>query len=327
MASQTQTPSPLRSYIDELSDLPADVLLGRIVLFTITDEPVSRDDLVLWFEELGLDKAYLPTPNKYLDAFKKATSDTKDTYPMARGRTANVLSRDVTSTPNYVQRQITREIRDSKAKRLDYHEVIACTFYRPTSVDDQSSSRLQITVKTEDLEPGEIEHVRAIAQAIKTRNDRYCQYMDGQKIRATIRNYLKKLNAIEIKGGVYFVHASRDDELANLATLVGRLGGGCHMNMIPIVDLKQQREFIVSVFEREASQSLSEITREAQELISSRKSITGAAYAKMKARYDEVLNNAEEHMFTLQVSQDVTAASAEVALNSLRALEQRMMDE
>lgn len=319
------TASPLRSYIDELNDLPADSLLGRIVLFTITDEPVARSDMEKWFEELDLDKALLPTPNKYLDAFKKATSDTKDSYPLKRHRTAYLLCRDVLSNGEYIRRQITREVKDSGRKRLAYDEAITCTFYRPSQASDQSTAQLRITVNPDVLEPEEVEIVRLTAQAIYNRYVRYYDFMDGQKLRACIRNYLKKLNAIEIKGGVYFVHASRDDELGRLAELVRRFGGGCHMNMIPIVDLKREREFIAQVFEREASQSLNDLTREARELISSRKSITPAAYQKMKARYDEVLGNAEEHMVTLQVSQDVTAASAEVALNALLALQEEML--
>ena len=55
--------SSLKSYLDEYDDLPADALLGRIVLFTITDEPVSLSDLTKWFDDAGLDKSY-PRPTR-----------------------------------------------------------------------------------------------------------------------------------------------------------------------------------------------------------------------------------------------------------------------
>jgi hypothetical protein len=320
-------PSELRAYIDELNDLPTDVLLGRIVLFTITDEPIRRDDMVKWFRDLDLDEAYLPAPNKYLDAFKKATSDTKDTYPMSKDRTGNLLCREVSSTPNYITRQITREVKDGGKRRLSYTEAITCTFYRPTKADDQSAAHLRVQVNPTNLEKGELTLVQQVAKDIVSRYHDYYDFLDGQKVRGCIRSYLKKLNAIEIKGGVYFVHSSRDDELARVADLVSRFGGGCHMNMIPMVDLERERAFMAKVFEREASQSLRDLTREVDELLSTRKSITPAAYAKLQARYDEVLNNATEHMENLQVNQDVTAAAAEVAHEALRGLREAMLDD
>lgn len=324
---KTATPSKFKAALTGLDDLPADALLGRIVLFTITDEPVSLADLTKWFEDADLNPAYLPPPNKALDAFKKATSDTKNNYPMTKERSAQVLCRDVTQTPDYVRRQITREIRDARNKRLSYVDAITCTFYRPTDASDQNTARINIQTNLQFLEEAEAGPIKEIAREIYGRYVRHFDYLDGMKLRATVRGYLKSLNCIEIKGGVYFVHSSRDEELAALASVVSRFGGGCHMNTIPIVDLQREREFIAQVFEREASESLNQLAREAQELLSPGKSVTPAACQKLKARYDELLSNAEEHMLTLQVSQDVTTAAAEVALNSLTRLAEKLVNE
>jgi hypothetical protein len=321
----TSVVSPLRTYLDTLNDLPDDCLLGRIVLFTITEEPILRDDLERWFTELGLDPLLLPLPNKAVDAFKKATSDTKESYPLRGDRTAYALCRDVSSNPEFIRRQITREVKDGKRRRLSYDEAISVTFHRPTSAD-QSTHRLVIQVVEKALEQGEPQHVRAIARGIKERFDQYYRYMDSQKIRAMVRAYLKKLNAIEIKGGVYFVHSNRDEELGRLSQLVSRLGGGCQMSQIPMADLQAGREMVVAAFEREATQSLNDLTREIDDLIASRSSFTPATYGRLKSRYDEVMRNAEEHIINLQVSQDSTAASAEVALKTLIALQERMID-
>ena len=113
-----------------------------------------------------------------------------------------------------------------------------------------------------------------------------------------------------------------DAELSALCELVNRFGGGCQMKTLPIVDLDEEREFIAAVFEREAAQALQEITRDVRSAMGS--SITGAAYAKLKERYDEILEKAQEHMVNLQVTQDITAASAEVALDALAKLQEKM---
>lgn len=313
--------SVLKRYLDDTGDLPTDVLLGRIVLFTITDEPVAHADLETWFEDLDLDKSLMPRPIRELDAFKKATSElNRGTYPLTRNRTAHLLCRDVASTGDYVKRQITREVKDSKRKRLSYSAAIDTTFYRPT--DAGKAPAIKLLVQQGNVEYEEVEHLQALAEQIEESYLRYRDFHDGQKLRGVIRSYLKHLNAIELKGGVYFIHSSRDEELSAVTELVNRFGGGCYMHTIPIVNLEKERSFIISAFEREAAQQLQEVTKECTELLRTRKQITLDAYSKMKARYDDVLNKANEHMMNLQMSQDVTAASAEVALASLASLQE-----
>lgn len=313
------TASPLKAYIDEINDLPADVLLGRIVLFRISESPVSYSDVVSWFTEFGLDEKFLPAPNKAVDAFKKATSDTKDSYPMSRDRTGMLLCRDLASTTDYIQRRITREIKDSKKRDLGYDPAITVTFHRPIN-GDQATARMDVRYHDQDLERPERPFVHRVGKDIEERFVKHYAYLDSQKMRGVVRDYLKKLNAIEIKGGVYFVLSTRDEELGRLAAFVNRLGTDCLMDMIPVPSMDKTRELMARIFEREAAERLQNIANEARLLISSRKTVTGASYAKLKAEYDQTLNNAEEHMFTLQISQDLTAASAEVALDALGEL-------
>lgn len=325
------TRSTLHEYLTDAGELPEDVLLGRIVLFTIADGRTKYADIEKWFDELNLNKAMMPVENKPVDAFRKATSDLNgDSYPLPNsGLEASLLCRDVTTNDNYVRRQITREIRDSRKKKLSYDEAITCTFYRATRSENgkpKRGERLQVTVRHDNLSLSEHKTVENLAESIKERFLDYYEYLDGNKVRATVRKYLKHLNGIELKGGVYFVHISRDEELQRLATLVDeRLDDGCYMQTIPMVDLEKERTFIARAFEREASQSLQEITKEARSLLETRKSITPTMYQKMKERFDTVLANANEHMANLEVSQDLTAASAEVALQALGALREEML--
>lgn len=322
--AKIKTPSALRSYLDECKDLPNDVLLGRIVFSTIYDTPVKRSDMEQWFIELGLDTSMLPVENKRFDAFRKATSAVKDVYPMSKGRTGLLLCRDVVSNGDFVRRWIVREIRDSANKRLNHDGAIEVTFYRP--LDGRADSARLVTVpNTLVLEPDEVDRLKAVAQKIYADYVESYDFMDGQKLRATVRRYLKHLNALEIKGGVYFVHATRDKELADLSELISRFGGGCEMKTVPLVDLESERKYIGTVFEREASQALLDLQKEAQELMATRKTITPAAVLKLRTRYDETMAGAAEHMATLNVTQDVTAAAAELALEALLKLQEEMI--
>lgn len=320
-------PSEFRSYLDSTGNLPADALLGRIVLFTIADQQTKRDDLVQWFDDLGLNPALLPAEIKPVDAFKKATSEAKEEYELGNGRTAAVLCREVSSTSEYIMRQITREVRDGSRRRLAYSKAIECVFYRARAEAGKlvrGTERVRITIDPDGVGPAERDKVREIANEIETRYQRYANFLDGNKLRAVVREYLKYLNAIEIKGGVYFVHANRQKELDSLRTLVDRLAG-CSMQTIPLVDLANERQMVVDAFQREASQRLEEIVRDISELRGSRKKITADAYAKIRARYDRVMDQASEYLRTLNISQDSTASAAELALDSLVTLQTEML--
>lgn len=314
--------APLKNYLAQAGDLPVEVLLGRIVFFTITDEAVKHSDVVKWFKTLKLDADFLPAENKALDAFKKATSDQdKHRYDLKDGREANVLTRNVNETTMLLRRQITREIRDGKIKALDYQGVIECVFSKPSNPSDQTGARLKLQVVRDNLVAGEFADVQAIAKAIQEKYYRYFQFLDGMKLRATVRTYLrKKLNAIEVKGGVYFVQAKYDEELQALAKLVAKFGGDCQMNAIPIVDLPRERKFLTQVLQREAGQELTEFTNEIQELMSSGRKISQATVARAQARYDQMASNMAEHMATLRLTKNVTAAGAELAQRELAKL-------
>lgn len=319
--------------LNEQGDLPDDVLLGRIVMFTITDEQIDRAALEQKFQDLNLDPRMLPPEIKPIDAFKKATSDATNKYTLPNGQVCTVLCRDVTSTTELVKRQITREVKDTKARTLSYSRAIDCTFYRAstekkadgTTGTKKGSERVKIMLDPAGLDQSELAEVSTIVDEISARYHRYYHFLDGNKLRATVRDYLKHLNAIELKGGVYFVHINRSDELSRLQQLVAYLGGGCSMYSIPLVDIDRERQMVTAAFQREASQQLNEVAKECAHLRESRKSITPQAYARIKERYDDVVAKAIEHQGVLQVSQDLTGAAAEVALHALTELQEELL--
>jgi hypothetical protein len=323
----------LRDYIDGINELPEDILLGRVVMFTITDEPLLHADVERWFQELNLNPVHLPAPNRAVDAFKKATTDVdKLEYDIFPGGSPNMrgilLTRPVTTDNEMVVRFIVREVRDAKRRKLGHDKAIEAVFYKGQKVGgtvQKGSERIRLTRINEALEPTELAEVDKAIQTIQDRYSHYYKYLDGQKVRAMIRDYLKYLNAIEIKGGVYFIHKNRTEELLRLRELVNRCGGGCRMDQIPIVDLDNERQMIVEAFQREAEEELSTLVKDIAFVRTTRKKVSPEAYAKLKKKYDLVMNQAMEYQRTLGLSQDRTSAAAELALDSLVALQQDLL--
>lgn len=320
-----KAPKALTNYLDKHGDLPSDILLGRIVLFTISDEPVKRDDIIKWFKKLDLNPEFVPPENKAQHAFEKATSETKDVYTMTKGREGHLMCRDVSRNTNTTRRQITREIKDGKNRVLAYHRAIDLQFVKPTDPTDQSGARLRIQVDTEHLEHGEQTELKVVAEAIQDRYFRYLEFFDGMKLRAMVREYLKKqLNAIEVKGGVYFVLHQYDEELARLSDLVSKLGGDCQMSMIPIVNVERERKFLTQILQREATDALNNLAREIEEATAN-PDVRPATVARLQQRFADQKASTAEHMDTLQVTKSVTTAASQRVQRLLNGLQVKAM--
>ena len=323
----------IREYLNGISELPEDILLGRIVMFTVTDEPLLHSDVERWFTELKLNPSYLPAQNRAVDAFKKATTDVDKTeYDLPHDQKAILLTRPVTADNEMVVRFIVREKRDSRRRKLGHDKAIEAVFYKGSKIGgvvQKGSERIRLTRVNDALDPSgsEIAEVQKAIDLIQDRYDHYYKYLDGQKVRGMIRNYLKYLNAIEIKGGVYFIHKNRTDELMRLRELVNRCGGGCHMDQIPLVDLDNERKIIVEAFQREAEEELDTLVREIAFVRQTRKNVTPEAYAKLKGKYELVMGQAMEYQRTLGLSQSRTSAAAELALDSLVELQRDLLGE
>lgn len=325
----TKAKSEFRKYLDKAGELPRDVLLGHIVMFTINDGQYDRTEVDRWFDELQLDPQFVPEQGKAIDAYKKATSEANGSgYPLSDGNTAEVLVRDVSAGKDTVIRHLIREVKDPKAKRLAYNKIAEAIFYRPTVRNgkvEAGTERFRLTIDHPTLLPNERAPMDAVVEQVSAAYDRYCNYMDGMKVRAMVRDYVLHLNGIALKAGVYFVHVSRVDELERLATLVDRLGNGCMMHLMPMVDLDTQRDMVVEAFQAEAAAQLTNVVREISHLRETRKKITPDAYAKVKAQYDSVMTKASEYTRTLKISEDRTEGAAEIALDALAALQQQML--
>lgn len=321
--------SPVKKYLDQAGDLPADVLLGHLVLFRITDGDYNRDDIDAWFTELRLNPGFVPVPGKAIDAYKKATSQGDDfDYDLPDGTVAHVLVRDVVADSKVVTRHLVREIRDAKRRRLAYGPIGEATFFRPKTSNGiviPGSERFLLNVDHTQLVADERGPMQSLVDKISGSYDRFLAYCDGDKARAMVRDYVKYLNGAMLKDGIYFVHITRKDELDRLSEVVSRLGNGCRMDTIPLVNLEREKDMVVEAFQAEAEKALADVVKEIQHVRGTRKTVTPEAYGKIKAKYDSVMLRATEYTRTLDVSQERTAGAAEVALDSLAELQRQML--
>ncbi len=330
----TKINSALAAYLDEAGQLPRDVLLGTLALYTISDGEYSLTDLSDEWVRLGLPTHHLPVATKPVDAFKRATTEVNDfEYPMpdhaTTGRIAHVLVRDVDSNSEVIIRHLIREVRDSAGQRLSYARIGTATFHRPVQEASgrvrPGSERFAFKVDNASLEPAEREAMQVLVDEAGRRYDRYVNYLDGQKIRSMVRAFLFDIGALQVKPSVYFVHVSRTDELEKLKEVVDGLGSSS-LHLMPVIDLPSQRTMVIEAFQQEAVAALDDLVKEINRIRSSRKTISAEAYAKVKTQYDATLKRTREYSRLLGSVRSLTEGAEEVAQAALAKMQKEMLD-
>jgi hypothetical protein len=316
--------------MDQTGGLPADAVLGWIVIFEIRKHTYDRSVMEATFDELDMNPSMLPAPNNPLHAFQKATSSVDDTdYDLPNGNQAHILVREQKDTKEMLVRQLTREVRDKRRGALGYDKIGECVFYRPKSVNgtvQYGSERIRLTVDNSALGPQERPALQQVIDKITAEYERFVNFVDEMKMRQVVRNYLVFLNGLKIKDGFYFVHQNRHEDLVKLATLVERMGGGSTLFTMPLVDLGETRKMVIEAYQVEAEEALNDVVKKIAHVRETRKNITPDAYAKLKREYETAVQRSKEYGRTLKVRQTTTGAAQELAQQALTQLQMDMMN-
>jgi len=320
VATDATHAADLDRYLHDIAQVGSEALLGSVVMFRVAEpHQVSREKLQSWFDELGLDSAmYMPPPIKIFGAFERACAEVKHAYDVGRKGelTATVTAVKVATSPERLVYHLVRQITDGKKERLHYSAKIGeLVLYRAGrgKAADRTSTRIKQQIFVHDpatgdqqLAPFEEGIVEDLMARTMRRHSELCDFYAADKLRSIVREYLlgPHLNAVRLiqSGGTYFVPKTRHETLARLATLVERYGGTSTMRLVPCLDLPRLREMVIEDFRSETREQLQELSAELATVTKANNPITAERAAKLKARYDLVLNRAQEYTETLDAA-------------------------
>jgi hypothetical protein len=333
-----QTLQPFGRYLAQMEQVP---LLGQVVLYSIFDGRVTRPQLAGWFDELGLDPAFLPAEIRMVDAFERATGDVKHTYSLGgppkpkhdkRGdseeeqdgepRVATLLVRHVKRGPNAVVRHLVREVRDAEHERLEYDVKVGECIFRRAADSTTGAGELAVAPDfTAVPDPEEQQEIRAVLDRIAADFRHRCQFLTGDRLRAVVRDQVETLNALKVRptGGVYFVHAQYRQTLVRLRDLVKRFGAGSNLYLIPLPDEAELRDMVVQAFRTKTREDLERLAREIAAAATAdpvRQSVVEA----LNRQYRRLKEAADEHQQLLAVDLEDTGAALELVRDQLVGL-------
>lgn len=320
-------------------------LLGHLVLYSIFDGRVKREDLERWFLDLGLDSAFLPPTIRPVDAFEQVTGPrgVRRTYPLdgtrpltasgkrkrrptnGTAKEATLMVRHVRRDANQIIRHLVREVRDEQNTTLSYDTHLGeCVFARDTS--DQAgpgAGTLQVTpdhAAIKALPAAERDTVYDVLDELKETYNQRRVFFTADRLRTLIRGIVEDLDATKVRptGGVYFVQRAHADTLAALRDLVSRMGEGSKLSRIPIPDQDEMREMIQAAFVDQAKEDLDRLARD---IATAR--ADGAPESTVNAlvsRFRQLQTATTQHADLLSTSLEDTKASLQLVNLQLASL-------
>jgi hypothetical protein len=339
------TTTALRDYRERLAGIPGSRFIGSVLWYSVagtvergTDGKrntvpvrVHQDELVAWFQELGLDQDYLPPRIKKIDAFRNATSQVRREYACGdegSGQYATLRIEEVKSDNEQVIRHVVKDVRDERKEQLSRTHLATVKFIRGgrSSLGKRNSGDHVKTMVLSRTRGEDRDQVDELLVEFERRYEDLGVFLHSPALRGVIRDLLASLNAVAMKtsGGVYFVHKNRWADLDKVQKLMHCIGQGCVMEQFPLVDQADSRRMLTDAFESEVEDEVRLLLKDIAEANSKSGKVAARRYAEISARYRELEGRSAEYTELLDLAQGKAGDALELALTSITEMAQRI---
>lgn len=296
--------STISAYTSMAANLPDEVFLGQIVLFTIVEGDVNltqlRDELVA----RNLRAELLKSKLRPIDAFKKASNEIAVKFEQTPSQRNSLLVRPVGQDRHESHRHVVyeRAIYKSGQPRRVEHETIWKLMYDRGEQGTNGIFVEQQYIPGLPLEPGEQKWIDDVigpnGANLKARFEHYCTHLNSHGLRTFVRDYLTVLGAINVKGsgggGLYFVQQKHAAELRDLADLV--LMFGSYMHTIPLLDIVDQRDMLAEAFVADTLDELRQLSADMSRILTNpTRTITEETYESYVGQAATLMAKASEY--------------------------------
>jgi hypothetical protein len=313
-------------------------LLGHLVLYSVFESQVTPGQLALWFDQLGLDKIWLPGDIRPVDVYERITgpAGVKKSYRLgepqtrsqvgrlgARGQWVTLMVRHVSRDNDKIVRHVVREVRDEEQARLSYTAKVGEVIFRrdPDSKAAHGAGQVEINPEVPalaQLPASEMHQVLDCLEEISREFEAGRLYLSSDRLRAMIRKYIENLLPVRIRSGVYFVGRQHAETLGKLRELVSRFTGKSNLTRIPLPDQDEQRDMIIAAFISQTDYEIRKLSADIRAAIDD--GASDAVVQRLTRRFRELKASASEHEQLLGASVEDAHASMEVVEKQLKKL-------
>lgn len=231
-------------------ELPDELLLGYLTIFTVPDQPVTASKLTRVWAANGLDMGLIPRQRQPVNTFENACRSV-ETRRRTNDQQVEVKVDRVMEDRDESVYQITRMVRDTVGQVIEHPKAMRVTF-----------DKIDQSITVDELEHDAYKALGGLEEAIRERYDQLADKVPGQKIRAAVRAYMKQMGATNVRrkaGGVYFVAKAHKPTLDGLADALETLfGGEADLHTIAYANGDGEREMLEKHYKLTAGDALDE---------------------------------------------------------------------
>lgn len=326
--------SKLKEYLEYNHRLPEDVLLGHLVVTTVPDGAYPRDELCQLLKDAGLHDKYVPKLSSPLDGFRKATHRREKYYTTSRGWPGILRVETITSpSKEQVWKSVARKEQDPNKPALRFSQVGTIRMWRSIRkvgpkgryVDNSSARLLSVLDILPDLDEPERNTITEFMREIESDYAKYTTTLSGSSIRTILRNFFTDMNGVLIKPSLWFVPQSNSRQLELLQNVIDCLGD-TRLELIPLVDLKDQRDNLVRALSSDTEEQLLKLATQISGLMK-QKSIPPSRYAEYLKKFKEATDRMETYEQQLGLKAEVRQSLVDVVRGQLNNVNKRLMEE
>lgn len=211
MASRSKLPKGSVAVGATTKGLP---IIGRLVTYTLKDEPIAGPKLVRTAAKHGLDVDLLPEKRSGADVFMSACRSVETRK--RNGVDIEVKVDQVVNTSQEVVYQITRMVRDRVQQVIQHRMAMTLAYDKADDTDPISVRELE-----------EYDELRELEDTIRKHYAANVKTVPSSKVRNFVRDVLRSLGGQNLRrkaGGLYFVpdqHMSNGRKQSTAPTLEG----------------------------------------------------------------------------------------------------------
>jgi hypothetical protein len=306
------------SAVRQNDQLNPDALLGYLEFHALPDLKIRKDDLASLWAKHNLPHEFLPGEIRPCDAFRRASATAQGEVKVewsGEQYDARLLVREVKCDAGEIVRLLVREIVDSKNEVLDYGTAGKITFLRN-----------QGTVKTECTWGMLSEYAYdGILRKVAGTFDEYVNFHNRDTVRNLITRVVRSTNPVSIvaHSSGKFVPKKNKSILQSLKGLLLDLrkyaiDQDCGMEILPIIDTKDQRELVARRTSIELSSELDEVVADFADHLKKNEGLEMDAAQRLIGRAVDIQERALEYEKLVSVRLNVLRSQLERFMESVK---------
>lgn len=238
-------------------------VIGMFIWWSLRDVSITRATFNALLKQIGI--AYEVPDTCFRSAFLKAVREVQ-----ANGRGKYIIRKIYKRSDEYCFGLVDEQI-NTRDKTLGYNHSANITF-------NPSTGNLSVDFR------------HAAADDIQDLYTKYRDVMDADDVREAIMGIIKSWRVVSVRGrgGIYFVPAKFESEVAKLETLIEGLGSECTLAVAPQVDAEKSKKAIYKAFVTGLKDKIAAFESEVETDALSRESAWENRIAEFKALKEEI---------------------------------------